>query len=344
MPPVLAILHPPFATPQELEGYVRARLGDSVSLRFAPYFETSDQRLAKARLNGPIENLRPLFGETPQTVREALAEAELMCAFDLPIDLAAIAPRLRWIQSTGSGIDHLVPAIPKGVRLTTAAGIAAPTIAEFVLGRILQVLKDFRGHDAQQTDKVWKGRVMRTLSGRTMGVVGYGAIGQAVAKRAAAFEVKVLAVRRSPAPDETGVAARVDGPEGLKAMLAESDIVVVAVPGYAENADLIGRAEIAAMKKGAIFCNIARGNLVDEEALLEALRSGHIEAAILDVTQIEPLPADHPFWSMPNVYLSPHWPIAMDTYMARVVEILCDNITREREGRPLRNLIAWEKR
>jgi phosphoglycerate dehydrogenase-like enzyme len=274
---------------------------------------------------------------------DAVARAEVLVAFGLPADIADRVPRLRWIQAIGSGVDHfpLAELDRRGILVTNAAGVAATGIAEFVMARVLQVWKDLRNMDRMQAEHRWEQTFGRSLYGRTIGIIGLGAIGCEVAVRARAFGMRVIGIRRRAAPGDTSpYADELYGPDALPEVLGRSDIVVLAAPATDETADLIDRKALAATKPGAVLCNIARGALVDEAALVEALRAGSLGAAILDVVKTEPLPPDDPLWTAPGVYLSPHSAVSVDGYVERILDLLADNVARYVQGRPLRNLVS----
>ena len=263
------------------------------------------------------------------------AEADVMLTFELPIGVGATAPNLRWVQGIGAGLDHWRGAeLGPDVVTTSAAGVASAPIAEFVMARVLQVVKRLREIDASQAQHVWQPAYGRRLAGMTMGIIGYGAIGSRVAALAHAFGMRVLATRRSPRPDQY---ATVYGTDRLDEVLAESDVIVLCAPASDETFQLIDAKALASMREGAIFCNVARGSMVDEDALLESLRAGHLAAAILDVTAAEPLPAESPLWDAPNLLLSPHSSASIDGYVEAVYELFCENLQRFLAGEPLRN-------
>jgi phosphoglycerate dehydrogenase-like enzyme len=299
------------------------------------YEEDHERRTARGRGEEAPSGSRPL----DDSQREAFARAEVMLAFDLPSDIDVLAPRLRWVQAIGAGIDHLrSAALPEGVVLTNAAGVAAVPIAEFVLARLLGVWKRFDELEALQRAHTWKPTYGHTVAGSTLGIVGLGAIGAAVAERARAFGMRLLAVRRRPSEPSPHV-DEVYGVDALHTMLAQCDAVVVCAPATPQTCDLFGAAAFDAMRRGSVFCNVARGSLVDEDALLAALRSGHLRAAILDVTRDEPLPADSDLWDAPNVYLSPHSSASIDRYLETLYELFADNVGRYLCGEPLRNVV-----
>lgn len=274
--------------------------------------------------------------------RSAFAAAEALVTLHAPLDLASVAPRLRWLQATGSGIRHLLASgiATMPLALTNAAGAGATGVAEWVVARILEDAKRLPLHAEMQRDGRWEHALGRSLRGLTVGIVGFGAIGQETARLLRPFGVRLVAVRRS-APDAT-LAAAADlfvTPAQLAEVLPDCDVVVLAVPGNAATEDLVDRAFLAAMPSGSLLVNVARGTVVDENALIDALRTGHLRAAALDVTRKEPLPADDPLRAAPNVRISPHSALAGDGYWDAVLDLVCDNVVRFRDGRPLRNLV-----
>ena len=261
-----------------------------------------------------------------------------MLAFDLPAEVVTVAPHLRWVQAIGAGVDHFRGAGLDGrVVLTNAAGVAAVPIAEFVIGRLLAVWKRFDELAEQQRHRVWKPAFGRQLDGCTIGLVGLGAIGTAVAERARALGMRVLAIRRTSTPSPA--ADEVYGPAELHTVLGRSDAVVLSAPSTHETENLFDAPAFAAMKRGAVFCNVARGALVDEDALIDALERGHLGAAILDVTKHEPLPADSPLWAAPRLHLSPHSSASPERYLATLFDLFADNLSRYLRGEPLRNVV-----
>jgi phosphoglycerate dehydrogenase-like enzyme len=279
--------------------------------------------------------------ELTDEARAVWARAAGTLALDVPGPVAEVAPNLHWVQAIGAGIDHLeAAALPDDLVITNAAGVAAAPIAEFVIARLLQVWKRLPEIDAQQIDHEWAPKFGRTVEGLTLGVIGLGAIGTAVATRARAFDMTVIGTRRSykegqehPAVDE------LRGTADLHEVLARCDAVVVSAPGTAETESMFDGDAFAAMKPGALFCNVGRGSLVDEPALIAALESGQVGAALLDVTRQEPLPADDPLWSAPNVYISPHASAAQERYTEKLLALFADNLERYTRGEPLRNVV-----
>lgn len=293
------------------------------------YVEPHDLRARRPSLS--MEAARELAPPLTDAQRAALATCEVAVALDLPPGVAAVAPNLRWVQAYGAGIGQLLASgLPEaGIRLTSAAGVTATAIAEFAVGRILQHWKSFRTFDALQAERQWSFTRTRELAGSTVGLLGLGEINRRVATRLRAFDVHVVAARRSAAPGDTDPAVeRLYPVDQLHDMLASCDALVAAVPGTADTDGLLDAAAFAAMKPGSLFVNVGRGSLVDEAALLEALRSGHLAGAALDVTVREPMPADDPLWGAPNLYLSPHSATAGESTMPNLLRLFCDNLRR----------------
>jgi len=307
----------------------------------SPYVDSTELRTAK-RLRPFDAELRATAPPVDDDLRAALARAEVLFCLDAPFDLPPLAPHLRWVQAVGSGIGQFAASrLEEGdITLTNAAGVGAPSIAEFVVGRILAAWKDFPGLAALQEQHSWTPRYGRLLLGSTVGIIGLGAIGAAVAQRLKPFGVRVIAIRRRYEPGMT--APDVDelfGPDALHDVLARSDAVVLAAAGTPETENMLDRAAIDAMKPGTVFVNVARGNMVDEAALVDALERGHITAAALDVAHAEPLPSDDPLWNAPNVVISPHCSASQERYFDMVFDLFVDNLGRYVRGEPLRNVI-----
>jgi phosphoglycerate dehydrogenase-like enzyme len=296
--------------------------------------------LRSARGKPGAEDLRSKAPPLTDAQSAAFGKINVAIAIDLPFDVAEHAPNLQWVQCVGAGTGQLQSAglTDADIRLTSAAGANAVGIAEFALARVLQHWKKLRQiEDAQQRHQ-WEGAYGRQLAGCTLGLIGLGAINSAVAARAKAFGMRVLATRRSATPGAT--APDVDElypPTELHAMLAQCDAVIAAVPETPETTALMDSAAFAAMQPGAFFCNVGRGSFVDEPALIDALERGHLGAAALDVASVEPLPTDHPLWDAPNLYLSPHAAASPAALFVNLHELFRDNLTRFLAGEPLRN-------
>ena len=273
----------------------------------------------------------------------ALGRIEVALTLDLPDDLAAVAPRLRWVQAIGAGVNHLEPKVAAtDVRLTTNGGSNAVGIAEFVMARILEHFKPLEEIAGFQREHAWEPRYGRQLAGSTVALLGFGPINQAVAARAIAFGMRVKVVRRSAGEPPPGIDSML-GADGLLPTLAASDVVVAAMPETPETMGMIGAAELAAMKPGAFFCNVGRGSLVDEPALIAALESGHLGGAAIDVASAEPLPADNPLWDAPRLRISAHCSSVPSAMFPEVHRLFKENLVRYLAGEPLASEVTVQR-
>ncbi|MBW2359743.1 MAG: D-2-hydroxyacid dehydrogenase [Deltaproteobacteria bacterium] len=277
--------------------------------------------------------------------RRALERAEVMVALHTPKDLPSLAPRLRWIQTVGAGLEQFAAA---GVRrdrvvITNASGLSAGSMAEFVVGRLLQFWKHFRQVDAYQQAHSFERAYGRTFAGSTIGIVGLGSIGVAVAKLLKPFRVRVLGLRRSARPgDRHEFADELYGIDAFHEMLAQCDAVVVAAPATNETRHMIDARALAVLPPHAFLVNVARGSLVDEAALAAALREGRLAGAALDVFEEEPLPPESPLWDVPNLYASAHSSPSVDRYMDDLFDLFEANLVRYVAGEPLANQVDME--
>ncbi|MDE2404521.1 MAG: D-2-hydroxyacid dehydrogenase [Sphingomonadales bacterium] len=263
------------------------------------------------------------------------AEIGWFDSFDLPSswEAARRGTALRWLNTLAAGVDPfpLDQLRARGVVLTNGAGLNAITIAEYALMGMLVIAKGYREVVRAQERHEWLHEApgKAELFGSRALVVGAGGIGGRIAELLRPLGVDVVTVRRNPAP---GVLA----PHQWRARLAEFDWVIVAVPATLDTDKLIGAAELAAMKPGAAILNFARGAVLDQDALVASLRSGHTGAAFLDVTSPEPLPADHPLWSFDNVHVTSHLSgRSQDTLFRRSAERFLENLGRWHRGEPL---------
>jgi len=255
------------------------------------------------------------------------------------------APALRWVQLPFVGLEQLAgtPARERGILVTNARGLNARSVAEWGLTLMLALAKQLPHYLRQQASQRWEPRQAPTLSGMTVGLVGLGAIGGELARFASALGLRVIAIRRSgPQPPPAGV-SWVGGPGDLPRLLAEADWVVLAVPATAETHRLIGAEQLCRMKPTAWLVNLARGALVDEAALVTALREGWIAGAALDVFEQEPLPAASPLWQLENVIITPHVAGTSPGYFHQVVALFCENLRRYLAGEPLLNRCDLER-
>jgi phosphoglycerate dehydrogenase-like enzyme len=284
-----------------------------------------------------------LTGQTPAEILAAAAEAEV--AFG-PVnqDLLRAAPKLRWIQSGSAGVEWMqaVPDLRETeILVTNTRGAHATTIAEHTFGMLIFLARNFAQLYENQKEHVWDPKRMRGcygLVGMTMGIIGLGQIGRAIAKRAHAFEMKVIAVDAHPVqqPDYVAELRLLDG---LDDLLERSDVVVIAIPITPETRGMIGRAQLQKLKQDAFLMVMSRGGIVDEATVAAMLREGKLAGAGFDVTAVEPLPTEHELWSAPNVFITPHCSPASEQTRANVTTIMKDNLRRYLAGEPLTNLV-----
>lgn len=259
------------------------------------------------------------------------ATGPLMALFD--------EPALRWMQSPGAGVDHPIwqKLLERGVRLTNASGIHGEPIAQYIFTYVLHWERNVARHQRQQADKHWEIIRSGDLGARTIGIVGLGGIGLATARIAKAFGMRVLGCRRSPCDDPN--VDRVVPVEALHELLSESDYVVLCMPYNDHTRGMIGAAELAAMRDDAVLVNVARGGVVDEPSLIDALRTRAIRGATLDVVSEEPLPASSPLWTLDNCVLTPHDAGYSPLGDERLGALFLDNLGRYARGEPLVNEI-----
>ena len=241
----------------------------------------------------------------------------------------------RWMQTASTGVDHVVYTLvlQAGGTLTNLPGVHAGPIAEYVFAHILSRAKRLPEHAAQAQQSRWRGLTSVELAGQTIGIVGYGGIGAAIAQRARAFGMRTIATKRRP-PDDPNLDLHLT-PDQLPELLAASDYVVLCVPLTDETVNLIGADELAAMQPHALLINVARGRVLDLEALREALEAEQIAGAVLDVAPYEPPDADSPIWSLPRTAVTPHDSGHVPSAFRRTTELFLENLARFSRGEPL---------
>lgn len=275
----------------------------------------------------------------------ASAEVSLDPDWQAPGELPARAPRLRWVQATSAGIGQFLERTGldrSHITFTTAAGVHAVPLAEFALTGVLHFAKGVPLLLARQRDRHWERYATGSVRGRRAVVVGLGAIGRETCALLAAAGLEVWGVGRPGRTYDVPAAARLVDTDALDEVLPTADVVVLATPLTEQTRGLLSRARIGALPPGAIVVNIARGQVLDEPALLEALEAGRLGGAALDVFTIEPLPADSPLWDRPDVLVSPHSASTLPSENAAIVDLFSDNLRRYLDGRRLRNLYRAE--
>jgi phosphoglycerate dehydrogenase-like enzyme len=309
-----------------------------------------DARLIKA-IGGISSRLNVIQGLS----REALHRAHVIFTNSARFD-PADAPSLRWVQLNTAAINHLAgtPLAASNITVANVHGAYSPDVAELTIGLMLSLTRQLHVfHDMQQQSH-WPAEepLGNSCFGKTLGIVGYGSIGRHIARMASAMGMKILACKRNPehrrdtgfcrpnAGDPAGLIPEAwYGINRMRDMLAESHVVICTLPFTPMTVKCIGAAEFAVMPRGAYFINIGRGGVVDELALMDVLRKGHLAAAALDVFKTEPLGKESPLWKLPNLVMTPHiasWSIDQTTY---AVDVLIENLRRDLAGEELVNLV-----
>ncbi|MCC5609837.1 D-2-hydroxyacid dehydrogenase [Nostoc sp. CHAB 5834] len=250
------------------------------------------------------------------------------------------APRLRWQQSPSAGVNHILTPtfLQKDIILTNGAGVHAIPISEFVLAFMLHHAKNLRKLQTLQDEHTWvRGVSLEELADANLLILGTGNIGKAIASRAKAFGVTVWGSRRHPEPLPNF--DKIVGANQWRSLLPEADYVVIATPLTTETKGLIDEAALRSMRQSAYLINIARGAIVDEAALLTALRERWIAGAGLDTVATEPLPPESPLWSLPNAFITPHCSALSPRLRERIAQLFIDNLKRYQIGQPLRNVV-----
>jgi phosphoglycerate dehydrogenase-like enzyme len=278
----------------------------------------------------------------------SIADVDVSFSSRLNPAMVANAKRLRWVHSSAAAVEGLLPLAELGKRdiiVTNSRGIQAVPIAEQVMAGLLVLARRMDLTMAAQREKRWiQAQLCDSdwpwmLHGKSMTILGLGTIGLEVARRAHAFGIRVTGVKRLLDEAKPAFVDRVVGPESLSESMRNCDILVISAPFVAQTKELIGASEIAKMNHGAILVNIARSQIVNQTAMIEALESGQLGGAVLDVFDQEPLAAESPLWSQPHVIISPHSSGFRASHWEEVIDLFSDNLRRFQRGEPLLNLV-----
>ena len=286
-------------------------------------------------------------GNTPEAFERLAEAADVILSWSasgkLLREVFRMAPCVRWVHSRSAGLDTVLfpELVASSVPLTNGRGVFSQSLGEFVLGAILYFAKDFRRMVRSQMAGRWEQFDVDEISRQTVGIVGYGDIGRAVATRVRAMGMQILAVKRHGPPlyNVDPLVNQIWGPEDREEMIARCDYLVVTTPLTAETRGMIGEREIAAMKPNAVLINLGRGPVVDEAALVRALTERRIKGAALDVFDVEPLPEGHPFYKLENVLLSPHCADHTSDWTEQAMRFFLAQFERYRKGEPLVNVV-----
>ena len=291
---------------------------------------------------------RELWPPFPDELLPLVSQAEVLLTLRLPPGVPESMPNLKWIHSQAAGIDYGDRApglLDTDVVITSSSGVHARPLSETVMGAIIALAKEFPQAMRRQGRHEWVRYTPEDIEGKVVCVIGAGKIGTALAERCREMGMRVVGVRRtSPAEGtDSGPFEQIVGRDALAEALSMSDYVVLCAPRTPETVSMIGVKEFVAMKEGARFINVARGDLVNEEALITALESGRVGGAYLDVFATEPLPDESPLWDMENVLITGHSGAGSADRDEQVVDIFLENLGRYLSGRPLVNVYDHER-
>ncbi len=307
----------------------------------ARYRSRDVARIAAAWADGPVVTV-----SSDGRADGPLDDVEVLLAGALGTDaldrVIARAPRLRWIHSAAASVDRVVAAVAgrPDIAVTNARGVFSGPVAEYVVMMALAIGRRLPELLQLQEERTWQPLEGRELAEATVGIVGMGSLGSEIARRLLGMGSRVVGTRRTPGAAESPAGVEiVGGPEALPALLAAADIVVLAVPLTPATVGLIGSDELDAMRPGAWLVNVSRARVVDEAALLRALREGRIGGAVLDAFHEQPLPPTSPFYDLSNVIITANTSWSTDRVLERTIELFCENLVRFRRGEPLVNVV-----
>lgn len=303
--------------------------------------EVYRESLKRAGLVDGLQIQTSRLDQTPPP--EQLAQTEMMLAWNAPAGVLANMPRLRWIQALTVGIDNWLarPDLRQNIALTCARGSHRVAMPENILGALFHLTKPYAQATIDQKEHRWVRHVSEPLAGKTLGILGLGTIGQELAKKAAALELRVIGTRRSPGP-VAGVDT-VYAPEQIDEVLAQADFVLLLLPLTAKTDCIINAGSLGKMKKSAYLLNFGRGGLIADDDLVAAVKSKTIAGAVLDVYRTEPLPKEHAFWGTEGICVMPHVGGLAKGRDEIVAAIYTDNVRRFLNGEPLNALVERDR-
>ena len=295
-------------------------------------------------------HLEFIHATTDEQRREGLQRCDVAYTWILTAAEAVMAPQLRWVHTSAVAVETLcLPELfARGIAVSNTRGVQAVPIAEHVMAVALALAKQLSFVIESQQQARWAQnefvgpRLPRLLKGRTLGLIGVGTIGSEIARRADAFGMRVIALRRRPAYGTIGHVERVYGKEDLDDFLRQCHVLVICAPLTPETHSMMGARQFAQLPKGGVVVNVGRSKIIDTDALIDALHSGHLGGASLDVYPQEPLPPEHLLWKAPNVILTPHTSGFRQGHWDEVVELFGDNLERWLRGEPLKFRIEPE--
>lgn len=283
-----------------------------------------------------------------QDMSEHLSDVEaIIGSIGVTSEIVRNAPKLRWVQALGVGVEKFLdPCInERGIQVANARGVNVANLAEHALAMMLAFARGLPELQRRQAQAKWlpgNGPMLPTLfelNGTRLCLIGYGEISRAIARLARAIDMEVWAMRRTPNAESDQHAHRILGPDGLDEMLRTADHLMLILPLTADTQGMIGKEEFAKMKSSAYLYNMGRGGLIDQGAMVEALRDGRVAGAGLDATTPEPLPSNSPLWAMPNTLITAHTAGNTPRFFERVIELVAENLRRFRDDEPLLNTV-----
>ena len=298
--------------------------------------------------DGSGDGATPITRPMSPAILEVTAKADLYFGYGVPAELLEAAPGLRWVHSGAAGVGSSLtrPMLESDVIFTNSARVHAKPMAETVLAMILYFGRGLDLAVANQKKSIWdtepyymEGAPLNELSELTVGVVGFGGVGYEVSLRVAGLGARVVALKRTLSLEDvvpTGTIELLSGDEGFRACLAQSDVLVLAIPDTPETRGMMDREAFSQMKQGAVLINVARGKLIDEEALIDALNTGKLRGAALDVFQKEPLRGDHELWGHSKVLITPHVSAVSRGFWRRETDLILHNLQCYLEGSPIK--------
>lgn len=305
---------------------------------FAPFADMLAEHIHKQ-----FPELKIVTCTNREELEQNVDDMEILLCRRPPKDVLARASRINWVMTVGAGVDTVLPnpGLRKECMVTNARGIHSVQISEFVLAMVLALALRLQEHIRNQMEAAWQLRPHLIVAGKTIAVIGLGSIGKEIARKAHAIGMRVIGIKRNP--EAVPHVDRTYGPEKLHEVLKEADFVVLIAALTPETRGMIGKAELKAMKPRAYLINVARGPMVVEDDLIDALQNETIAGAALDVFATEPLPPDNPLWKMTNVIITPHTAGMRPDYLQAVALLFCDNLRRYLADQPLFNLVDRER-
>ena len=312
-----------------------------------PFTEWRPKPLVAEAIRNRWPEMRVVHLPDYDKLPEELPDTDIFVGYSLRANQLKDAKKLKWLHSTAAGVAQLMyPELrDSGIMVTNPSGVFSVPMAEHTMGLLLGLARNFPDSVRQQDQAIWSQQLLwdrpqhlAEVNGRLLLIVGYGSIGRELAKRAKAFEMRVWGVTRSGDGDGSYVEKIFSAAEWHEA-LPEADYLVVAAPETTETKHLIGAKEIAKMKRGARLINVGRGSLLDEKELVGALETGALAGAAIDVAQTEPLPADSPLWTAPNLFITPHTSALSDRLWQRHAALLVALLERWFDGREMFNCV-----